>query len=175
MSWDLQLPGVRHSGEPEGTMDLYESVVTHIAGFVLSVSVQEFLSVEQILLESVMQPTIWRALLAMDVWCIIARYELSFFILWLPYFSCSRCSFICSVSFLTSQMLVFSSEPLILLLFLSLCSTLLSIVTGCSLVNQGLIPGRGRDLPLCHSIQTCSGTHPAIYPVGNRGSFSGVE
>jgi len=73
MSWDLQFPGVRHSDEPERMTDLYEAVVTHVGGFILSASVQEFALVEQILLESVMQPAVWRALLAMDVWCIMAR------------------------------------------------------------------------------------------------------
>jgi len=52
---------------------LYETIVTHVGGFILSASVQEFALVEQILLESVLQPTVWRALLAMDVWCFMAR------------------------------------------------------------------------------------------------------
>lgn len=78
MSWDLQFPGVSHSDEPQRMTDLYEYTVTHVAAFVMSTSAQEFLSVEQILIESVMQPAVWRALLSMDVWCIMARYELPF-------------------------------------------------------------------------------------------------
>jgi hypothetical protein len=73
MSWDLHFLGVRHSDEPERMTGLYETIVTHVGGFILSASVQEFALVEQILLESIMQPTVWRALLAMDVWCIMAR------------------------------------------------------------------------------------------------------
>jgi hypothetical protein len=73
MSWDVQFPGVRHSGEPERMTDLYETVVTHVGGFILSASVQEFALVEQILLESIIQPIVWRALLAMDIWCLMAR------------------------------------------------------------------------------------------------------
>jgi hypothetical protein len=73
MSWDVQLPGVRHDGEPERMTDLYETIVTHTSGLVMSASSQEFLSVVQILLESVLQPTVWRSLLAMDIWCIVAR------------------------------------------------------------------------------------------------------
>ena len=73
MSWDVQFPGVRHSDEPERMTDLYETIVTHVGGFILSASVHEFALVEQILLESVMQPAVWRALLAMDIWCIMAR------------------------------------------------------------------------------------------------------
>ncbi|KDR20530.1 uncharacterized protein C1orf112 homolog [Zootermopsis nevadensis] len=73
MSWDVQMPGIRHDGGPERMTDLYETIVTHASGLVLSASGQEFLSVEQILLESVLQSTVWRALLAMDIWCIVAR------------------------------------------------------------------------------------------------------
>lgn len=73
MNWDLQFPGVGHSDEPERMTDLYETIVTYVGGFILSASVQEFALVEQILLESIMQPAVWRALLAMDIWCIMAR------------------------------------------------------------------------------------------------------
>ncbi|XP_023725992.1 uncharacterized protein C1orf112 homolog isoform X2 [Cryptotermes secundus] len=73
MSWDLQFPGVSHSDEPQRMTDLYEYTVTHVAAFVMSTSAQEFLSVEHVLIASVMQPAVWRALLSMDVWCIVAR------------------------------------------------------------------------------------------------------
>ncbi|GFG33844.1 hypothetical protein Cfor_12804 [Coptotermes formosanus] len=73
MNWNVQIPGVRHRDKPERMTDLYETIVTHVGGFILSASVQEFSLVEQILLESVMQPTVWRAILAMDTWCIVAR------------------------------------------------------------------------------------------------------
>jgi hypothetical protein len=76
MSWDLQFPRVRPSDEPQGVTDLYEYTVTHVAAFVLSASAQEFPSVEQILIEGVLQPSVWRALLSMDIWCIVARYVL---------------------------------------------------------------------------------------------------
>jgi len=35
------------------------------------------------------------------------------------------------------------------------------------------LPGRGWEFSLCHSDQTGSGSHPASYPMGNRGSFPG--
>ncbi|XP_069686340.1 FIGNL1-interacting regulator of recombination and mitosis-like [Periplaneta americana] len=73
LNLDLQIPGVMHSGEPERATDLYEFILTHVAGFIMSVTAEEFAPVEQILLESVLQPTVWRALLATDVWCIVAR------------------------------------------------------------------------------------------------------
>ncbi|KAJ4429437.1 hypothetical protein ANN_21606 [Periplaneta americana] len=73
LNLDLQIPGVMHSGEPERATDLYEFILTHVAGFIMSVTAEEFAPVEQILLESVLQPTVWRVLLATDVWCIVAR------------------------------------------------------------------------------------------------------
>jgi hypothetical protein len=79
MSWDLQFPEVRHSDELDELhrmTDLYEYTVTHVAAVIISASAQEFLSVEQILVEGVMQPSVWRALLSMDIWCIMARYVL---------------------------------------------------------------------------------------------------
>jgi hypothetical protein len=76
MSWDLQFPRVRHDNEAQGITDLYEYTLTHVAAFVLSASAQEFLSVERTLIEGVLQPSVWRALLSMDIWCIMARYVL---------------------------------------------------------------------------------------------------
>ncbi|PSN33284.1 hypothetical protein C0J52_20683 [Blattella germanica] len=73
ISLDLKISGVSHSGEPERMIDLYEYLTTHIAAFILSTSVFEFHLVEQVLLESILQPKVWRAMLAMDIWCIIAR------------------------------------------------------------------------------------------------------
>jgi hypothetical protein len=32
-----------------------------------------------------------------------------------------------------------------------------------------------KDLYLCHCIQTSSGTHSALHPVGTRGSFPGIK
>lgn len=73
MNWDLKIPGVSHSGEPERMTDLCEYVLTHMAGFILSTSVHEFSTVEQALMESILQTSLWRAMLAMDIWCIVAR------------------------------------------------------------------------------------------------------
>jgi hypothetical protein len=37
--------------------------------------------------------------------------------------------------------------------------------------GRGLSSGKGKRLSLLHSGQTDSGTHPASYPIGIRGSF----
>jgi len=49
----------------------------------------------------------------------------------------------------------------------------LSTVTGLELDDWGLIPGRGGNFSFCHWVQTGSGTYPASYLVGIRGSFPG--
>lgn len=104
MSWDLQFPRVRSSDEPQGITDLYEYAVTHVAAFVLSASAQEFTSVEQILIEGVLQPSVWRALMSMDIWCIMARYVLPS-PLPISGFISSRYIFVCSMSVFTSVVL----------------------------------------------------------------------
>jgi hypothetical protein len=40
---------------------------------------------------------------------------------------------------------------------------------------MGLIPGRDRDFSLHHHVQTCSGAHPASYPMGTGGSYTRVN
>jgi hypothetical protein len=37
--------------------------------------------------------------------------------------------------------------------------------------GMGLIPGRGRDFSILHSVQTCSGAHIISSPMSTRGSF----
>jgi hypothetical protein len=39
--------------------------------------------------------------------------------------------------------------------------------------SGGSFPCRVWEFSLHHRVQTCSGAHPASYPVGTRGSFSG--
>jgi hypothetical protein len=35
------------------------------------------------------------------------------------------------------------------------------------------VPARAKNFSFHHRVQTGSGTHPASYPIGNRGSFPG--
>jgi hypothetical protein len=45
--------------------------------------------------------------------------------------------------------------------------------TGYGLDGRRSIPGRASDFCLLRSVQTCSGVHPASYPMGSRDSFPG--
>jgi hypothetical protein len=55
------------------------------------------------------------------------------------------------------------------------CNTSVSKLTGCGLNSQGLVPGRGRDFPVCLHNQIESGTLPASYLVGTRSCYLKVE
>nr|CAD7424237.1 unnamed protein product [Timema monikensis] len=74
LSWPLQIPGVVSDGEPPRSVDLYETVLTHLAGFVMTVSAEQFPAIEAAMLENILQCNVWRAMLAMDLWCLVARY-----------------------------------------------------------------------------------------------------
>nr|CAD7586027.1 unnamed protein product [Timema genevievae] len=74
LSWPLQIPGVMSDGEPPRSVDLYETVLTHLAGFVMTVSAEQFPAIEAAMLENILQCNVWRAMLAMDLWCLVARY-----------------------------------------------------------------------------------------------------
>jgi len=41
--------------------------------------------------------------------------------------------------------------------------------------ERSSIPGKSRDFYLCHHVQTGSGVHLASYPMGSRGSYTGVR
>lgn len=73
LSSDLQMPGVMYGGQPQRTVSLYENIVTYLCGFVASASPSEFLIIEKLLMENILQTNIWKALLVMDVWCILSR------------------------------------------------------------------------------------------------------
>jgi hypothetical protein len=49
--------------------------------------------------------------------------------------------------------------------------SLVGISTDYGLDGRGPIPLHGQSLSLPHSVQSCSRTHPASYPVGTWGSF----
>nr|CAD7401831.1 unnamed protein product [Timema poppensis] len=74
LSWPLQIPGVVSDGEPHRSVDLYETVLTHLAGFVMTVSAEQFPAIEAAMLENILQCNVWRAMLATDLWCLVARY-----------------------------------------------------------------------------------------------------
>jgi hypothetical protein len=55
-------------------------------------------------------------------------------------------------------------------------SSSVGIVTGYGLNNRGIglqFPAEASDFYVLHSVKTGSGTHPASYPMGIGGSFTG--
>lgn len=52
--------------------DLYEYVLTNLASTILRMSGDEFQKVEDHLLRNVLQPYPWRAMLAIDLWVLLA-------------------------------------------------------------------------------------------------------
>ncbi|XP_022094621.1 uncharacterized protein C1orf112-like [Acanthaster planci] len=70
----IKLPIVVRQGQPEQDVSLREYVVTQVCGFVAAVSASQFGVVERCLLENVVSSQLNCALLAMDVWCFLARY-----------------------------------------------------------------------------------------------------
>jgi hypothetical protein len=49
------------------------------------------------------------------------------------------------------------------------------IVMGYGLKDRRSIPGRSKNFSLLHSVQTCSGAHPASYPMGTGALSPGVK
>ncbi|XP_038063477.1 uncharacterized protein C1orf112-like [Patiria miniata] len=70
----IKLPIVVRQGQPQQDVSLREYVTIQLCGFVASVSTADFAVVETCLLENVVSSELNCALLAMDVWCFLARY-----------------------------------------------------------------------------------------------------
>jgi hypothetical protein len=49
------------------------------------------------------------------------------------------------------------------------------IATSYGLDSRGSIPGSGNRFSILHNVQTGSEAHPASYPVGIAGCFSGIK
>uniref|UniRef100_A0A670YBI3 FIGNL1 interacting regulator of recombination and mitosis n=1 Tax=Pseudonaja textilis TaxID=8673 RepID=A0A670YBI3_PSETE len=62
------------TGQAEGPLTFYHYVCIHLCTFITSLSVSHFHLLESLLLETVLGPNMIMALLAMDVWCFLARY-----------------------------------------------------------------------------------------------------
>lgn len=60
--------------EIPGVSDLYETIFTHIAAFIIcTTNENSFAEIENLLLSKVLQPHFWTALLASDLFCVLAR------------------------------------------------------------------------------------------------------
>lgn len=70
---DLKIPIRSDTGDSPIIVDLYELLLTHLTVAALTLNNISFQNLEGILLESILQPNIWKALLAIDLWCILGR------------------------------------------------------------------------------------------------------
>ncbi|KAL0280139.1 UNVERIFIED_CONTAM: hypothetical protein PYX00_001521 [Menopon gallinae] len=70
---DIKFPGVLIPGKQKKMIDCFEYLLTHISAFLLTSTSKEFTLAETVLLKNVLQPNPWCALLASDIWCIMAR------------------------------------------------------------------------------------------------------
>ncbi|XP_049961116.1 uncharacterized protein C1orf112-like [Schistocerca serialis cubense] len=74
LSSAIRIPATVPNGELPKLLDVYETILIHIAAVIVTTPVSEFASVETLLFENIFKHDFWRALLAGDVWCIVARY-----------------------------------------------------------------------------------------------------
>jgi len=70
---NLKFQSVLIPGKQKRFTDLYEHVLVNTTVFFLLSNSKEFPNVEKILLKNILQTNPWPALLAMDVWCVLAR------------------------------------------------------------------------------------------------------
>ncbi|ETE68683.1 hypothetical protein L345_05515, partial [Ophiophagus hannah] len=74
LSLPVFLQRATETGQAEGPLTFYHYVCIHLCTFITSLSVSHFHLLESFLLETVLGPNMIMALLAMDVWCFLARY-----------------------------------------------------------------------------------------------------
>ncbi|XP_064649424.1 FIGNL1-interacting regulator of recombination and mitosis-like [Lineus longissimus] len=70
----VSLPGVPCNGNSNRDVGLYEYIVTRVSAFACSLPVRHFPHMEMCLLTNVLSSNFHCALLAIDVWCLVARY-----------------------------------------------------------------------------------------------------
>ncbi|XP_077987201.1 FIGNL1-interacting regulator of recombination and mitosis-like [Glandiceps talaboti] len=73
LSLPVQVPGLMCDGRPYREVSLYQHICVHLCTMVASLPSTYFSIVENNLLEHVLSIDLYPALLAMDVWCFIAR------------------------------------------------------------------------------------------------------
>ncbi|CAI5776531.1 Uncharacterized protein PODLI_1B009581 [Podarcis lilfordi] len=70
----VSLPAAMGTGQAEDLVTFYHYVCVHLCAFITSLSVSHFHLLECSLLETVLGSNTITALLAMDIWCFLARY-----------------------------------------------------------------------------------------------------
>lgn len=74
MNKPITFPGIMCNGRPQTEVSFYEHVVVHLCGFVATVPAKLFPGIEKCLLQSVLSRDYSVVMVAMDVWCFIARF-----------------------------------------------------------------------------------------------------
>ena len=78
MNLPISLPGVMCSGKPQMDVSLHEYVVTHLCGYIAAVPARHFHIVEKSLLKNVVNRDWNVVMVAIDVWCFLARWVLGY-------------------------------------------------------------------------------------------------
>ncbi|PIK50645.1 hypothetical protein BSL78_12491 [Apostichopus japonicus] len=73
-SLPVMMPGVMHDGHPQTKVTLHEHTVTYLNSFLATTTPRQFSKTVQCLLKAVISDEFTKALVAMDVWCFLARY-----------------------------------------------------------------------------------------------------
>ncbi|XP_030853511.1 uncharacterized protein C1orf112 [Strongylocentrotus purpuratus] len=74
LSKPVTLPGIMCNGKPQTDISLYDYVLTHLCGFVASLPARFFQSVERCLLWNILSCDWSVVMVAIDIWCFMARY-----------------------------------------------------------------------------------------------------
>ncbi|XP_037023267.2 uncharacterized protein C1orf112 homolog isoform X2 [Artibeus jamaicensis] len=74
LSLPVRLQGVKGEGRAEAAVTLYQHVCVRLCAFVVSLHPSLFPELEVALLDAVLSASVIAALLAVDVWCFLARY-----------------------------------------------------------------------------------------------------
>lgn len=69
----MQVTDVLLEEKQKRIVDMYQHVLVIVSSFVITSTSDEFYLVEKTLIQKVLQPEPLTALLAIDVWCVVAR------------------------------------------------------------------------------------------------------
>ncbi|KAM4861564.1 FIGNL1-interacting regulator of recombination and mitosis isoform 2-T2 [Thomomys bottae] len=74
LSLPVRLQGVKNKGQAEVAITLYQHVCVHLCTFITTFHPSLFPELDTVLLRAVLSVNMITSLLAMDVWCFVARY-----------------------------------------------------------------------------------------------------
>lgn len=74
MSLPVMLPGIMCNGKPQRFVSFYEYVVSRLTATITAIPSENFHVVERVLLTNVLGSSLTCSLMAIDVWCFIARW-----------------------------------------------------------------------------------------------------